>query len=163
MRVYDDISLRSFEFWGQAASNAEDLSYEELDQIEAILEADEPEEGYSSTYINDIFAYDFDEVLRWLGKVYVGDELYDESQVSDMDDYEIVEEYKDELFDQDYADIYRYVCYKYPEYENEYPDGISMVEDLNADALDEFFGKLQDADIAIIKDNGKYYQVVDLR
>lgn len=163
MRIYEDESLRYFGFWGQAADNADELTEAELDTVEAILEDSAPEEGYDKTYINDLFAYDFDTVLEWLGKVYVGDTLYDESQVSDMDDYEIVEEYADELTDADYADIYDYVCAKYPEFADDYSDGREMVEDLNADALDEFFGKLQDADIAIIKDNGKYYQVVDLR
>ena len=64
-------SLRDFHFWGGAAQNAAKLSYEELDNLERQLEEiqgiDEP---WSTTDVNDIMWFQFEDVCEWLGLDY---------------------------------------------------------------------------------------------
>ena len=65
--------LRDFRFWGGAASNAAKLTPEELDQVEEMLEEAldwDRNEPYSTTDINDIFWFDFENVCEWLGLDY---------------------------------------------------------------------------------------------
>ena len=66
MKIYKDESLQNFEFWSGAKANAETLTPEQLDTVEAILEEIYPE-GMDETQINDIFRFDFDQVREWLG------------------------------------------------------------------------------------------------
>ena len=66
MKVYKDMNLRDFEFWSGAKSNAETLTDEQLDMVEAILEDAFPD-GMDATQINDIFWFDFDTIHEWLG------------------------------------------------------------------------------------------------
>ena len=66
MRVYSDMSLTSFQFWSGAKSNAEKLTYEELEQVEYMLE-DIYSEGVEDVFINDLFWFDFEIVCEWLG------------------------------------------------------------------------------------------------
>lgn len=66
MKVYKDESLRSFEFWSGAKDTVKYLTYEELDQIEAILEDLYPD-GMSETEINDFFWFEEDTIAQWLG------------------------------------------------------------------------------------------------
>lgn len=74
MKIISDTNLRNFDFWSGAASNAKELSYEQLDELEYILEEQYPE-GITATELNDIMWFDFDAVKEWLG---ISDE-YDES------------------------------------------------------------------------------------
>lgn len=66
MRIYTDKSLANFEFWSGAKSNADMLSVEQLEQVEAILEDCYPE-GVDETTINDLLWFDFETVAEWLG------------------------------------------------------------------------------------------------
>lgn len=68
MKVYNETTLsnRNFEFWGSAKENAESLTNEQLDTVEAILEDLYPD-GISATQLNDIFRFDFDQIKEWLG------------------------------------------------------------------------------------------------
>lgn len=54
MKVYNEISLRDFEFWSGAKENAEELTDCQLDKVEAILEDLYPD-GVDETTINDLF------------------------------------------------------------------------------------------------------------
>lgn len=65
-------SLRDFQFWGGAASNAAKLTPEELDSIEEQLEEliDETSEPWSMTEVNDFFWFQFEDVCEWLGLDY---------------------------------------------------------------------------------------------
>lgn len=58
--------LRDFEFWSGAKSNAEILTDRHFDELEFILEDLYPD-GMDETQINDLFWFDFDSVLEWLG------------------------------------------------------------------------------------------------
>ena len=66
MKVYSEKSLRNFEFWSGAKSNAEELTLEQIDMVESILEDAYPD-GMEDTQINDFFWFDFDTIREWLG------------------------------------------------------------------------------------------------
>ena len=60
--------LRDFHFWSGAATNAAKLTLEELDALENQLEEisgdDEP---WSTTQVNDLMWFQFEDVCEWLG------------------------------------------------------------------------------------------------
>lgn len=58
--------MRSFEFWSGAVSTADLITFDELDEIESILEGLYPD-GMSETEINDIFWFDTDFIAECLG------------------------------------------------------------------------------------------------
>ena len=66
MKIYKEESLRYFDFWSGAATNAEELDYDQLDELESILEDMYPD-GMSATELNDLMWFDFDTVKEWLG------------------------------------------------------------------------------------------------
>ena len=66
MKTYNDINLSSFEFWSGAKDNANELTTEQLEQIDEIL-SDAYPEGMDETSLNDLFWFDFDTVLEWIG------------------------------------------------------------------------------------------------
>lgn len=63
--------LRDFHFWSGAAANAAKLTPEELDTLESELEdmIDE-KEPWSTTEINDLMWFQFEDVCEWLGLDY---------------------------------------------------------------------------------------------
>lgn len=67
MKIYAEKALRDFKFWAGAKVNASELTDEQLDAVESILEELYPE-GIEETAINDIFWFEFDSVLEWLGE-----------------------------------------------------------------------------------------------
>ena len=69
MKVFSEISLSSFEFWGGAKLNADMLSVEELEQLDYMLE-DCYSEGVSETLVNDIMWFEFEWVCEMLGYEY---------------------------------------------------------------------------------------------
>lgn len=66
MKIYKDISLSSFEFWEGALDRAKLLTDNELERIEAELNAEYPD-GMNDTELNDLFWFDFDFVCRLIG------------------------------------------------------------------------------------------------
>lgn len=62
-------ALRDFHFWGGAATNAAKLTAEELDNLESQLEEIRGynSEPWSTTDINDILWFQFEDVCEWLG------------------------------------------------------------------------------------------------
>lgn len=74
MIITSDINLRNFKFWSEAASHANELSLEQLDELENML-IDMYPDGMTDTELNDLMWFDFDTVKEWLG---ISDE-YDES------------------------------------------------------------------------------------
>lgn len=64
-------NLRDFHFWSGAAINAAKLTPEELDTLESELEdmIDE-KEPWSTTEINDLMWFQFEDVCEWLGLDY---------------------------------------------------------------------------------------------
>lgn len=66
MKVFSEKSLTNFEFWSGAKCRAEQLTYEELEQLEYILEDIYPD-GMDEVLINDLFWFDFPIICEWLG------------------------------------------------------------------------------------------------
>lgn len=69
MTIKTEQSLRCFEFWSGAKSNAAMMTAEELDSVENELEALYPE-GMTDTEINDLFWFDFEYVCELAGLEY---------------------------------------------------------------------------------------------
>ena len=66
MKTFTETNLTSFEFWSGAKDNASKLTDEQLNEVDNILQDCYPD-GMSETELNDIFWFDFDTVLEWLG------------------------------------------------------------------------------------------------
>ena len=62
------MSLTSFEFWGGAKEREKILTYEELEQVEYVLE--EIYEEIEDVTINDLFWFDFGWVCECIGIKY---------------------------------------------------------------------------------------------
>ena len=69
MTIKTEQSLRNFEFWAGARTNAGLLTDEELDRIEAELEQFYPD-GMDETELNDLFWFDFEWVCSIVGLAY---------------------------------------------------------------------------------------------
>lgn len=54
MKIISDISLKDFGFWSGARDTAEQLTDEQFDQVEGVLEDLYPD-GVTDTELNDIF------------------------------------------------------------------------------------------------------------
>lgn len=66
MKIYKEESLSNFEFWSGAIANAEEFTLEELDQIEAELEAENPD-GMDETEINDLMWFEPEYLASLIG------------------------------------------------------------------------------------------------
>lgn len=66
MKVFSEISLIHFDFWSGAKDNAKQLNYDELEQLDYILEDIFPD-GCTDTQLNDLFWFDFNVICEWLG------------------------------------------------------------------------------------------------
>lgn len=66
MKIYEEKSLRDFDFWSGAKDTVKYLTDDELEQIEAILEDAYPD-GMEDTQINDIFWFEDDWIAEMLG------------------------------------------------------------------------------------------------
>ena len=68
MKVYNEMSLTSFEFWGGAKDRAKMLTYEELEQVEYALK--DIYEEVESVTINNLFQLSFPQVCESIGIKY---------------------------------------------------------------------------------------------
>ena len=66
MKVYKEMSLTDFEPWSGAKDRYNVLTYEQLEQLTAILE-DEYPDGMSETQVNDILWFEEDWIAEMLG------------------------------------------------------------------------------------------------
>lgn len=66
MKIYKEENLTSFEFWGGAKDTVKYLTWEELEQIESMLEEMYPD-GMDETELNDFFWFEDDTIAEWLG------------------------------------------------------------------------------------------------
>lgn len=65
MIIKQEISLKDFDFWGGACGRITDLTDEQIEQLDGMLEELYPE-GLSETQLNDILWFDYDIVAEWL-------------------------------------------------------------------------------------------------
>ncbi len=66
MIITSDKSLRNFEFWSGAYDNANQLTLEQLDQLESVLESMYPN-GIDETELNNLMWFEFDTIKNWIG------------------------------------------------------------------------------------------------
>lgn len=66
MKIWMEQSLRDFEFWSGAKSNASQLNDEQFDRLESYLEDLYPD-GVDEYVLNDLFWHDFDWIRDILG------------------------------------------------------------------------------------------------
>lgn len=66
MKIISDISLKDFGFWSGAKDTAEQLTDEQFDQVEAVLEDLYPD-GVTDTELNDIFWFEPNKIYEWAG------------------------------------------------------------------------------------------------
>lgn len=66
MRIYEEKSLKDFEFWSGARDRVKYLTDDELNTIESILEDCYPE-GMEDVQINDFFWFEEETIAEWLG------------------------------------------------------------------------------------------------
>lgn len=66
MKIFTEQSIRNFEFWSGAKNNAAELTYDQMEQLESILEDMYPD-GIDENVLNDILWFDFETVKEWLG------------------------------------------------------------------------------------------------
>lgn len=67
MKIYQEISLKDFEFWGGARDIAKWFTDEQLEYIESIIEDIFGVDAISETTINDLFWFEEDMLAEWLG------------------------------------------------------------------------------------------------
>lgn len=66
MKIYDEINLCDFDFWGGAADTLKYLTIGDLEQLQEILEDCYPH-GIFATTLNDIFWFEDDWIADMLG------------------------------------------------------------------------------------------------
>lgn len=68
MKIYTETGLNNFNFWSGAKDTVEELTENEVLQIEAMLEELDVEgNGMSETEVNDFFWFERDTIAEWLG------------------------------------------------------------------------------------------------
>jgi hypothetical protein len=97
MKLYKEESLNNFEFWSGAKDRADKLTSNELDQIEAVLEDLYPD-GIDETQLNDLFWFDFETVLEWIGKEECPDcgEIFESGEICECQEEEENEDEEEE-------------------------------------------------------------------
>ena len=66
MKIYSEDSIRNFEFWGGARDTIEDLTYDDFDILEPIIEEMFMGE-VEDVDLNDFFWFERDTIAEWLG------------------------------------------------------------------------------------------------
>lgn len=65
MEIKCEISLVSFEFWAGAVSSRNRFSYDELEELEGMIE--DCCEDITDTWLNDLFWFEPECLCEWLG------------------------------------------------------------------------------------------------
>ena len=97
MKVYYELDLKNFEAWGGAIETLRVLDYEQINQLESMME-DSFGDEVSETTVNDFLWFDTDTIAEWLGfgsweeleHSNNGDEHYEEiatKEIRDEDGY----------------------------------------------------------------------------
>ena len=65
MKVVSEINLNEFKFWAGAADSRKRFSYDEMEQLNDMLE--EFEEEWEDVQLNDLFWFEPETLCEWLG------------------------------------------------------------------------------------------------
>lgn len=66
MKIYKDEAIKNFEFWSGAKDTIAELTDEQCDMLEAVLEDLYPD-GVEDMHLNDIFWFERDFIAECLG------------------------------------------------------------------------------------------------
>lgn len=68
MKIWSDVELKHFEFWSGAKETVAslDLSDDQWEELERLMEETASEEGWSDTAVNDLFWFESDTIKAWL-------------------------------------------------------------------------------------------------
>lgn len=66
MKIIQDTSLKDFDFWSGAKKTAEQLTDEQFERLEGMLEDLYPD-GMTDTELNDLFWFESDLIYEWAG------------------------------------------------------------------------------------------------
>ena len=80
MKVYEEISLKDFDFWGYAVVAADNMSDEDFDTVEQWMEEDGRD--WDKTAINDFFTFEYEFVESLVGHNLVSE---DDDEPEDID------------------------------------------------------------------------------
>lgn len=83
MKVYEEISLKDFDFWGYAVVVADNMSDEDFDTVEQWMEEDGRD--WDKTAINDLFAFDYEFVGTLVGHNLMSEDEPEEPEDIDSD------------------------------------------------------------------------------
>ena len=83
MKVYEEISLKDFDFWGYAVVVADNMSDEDFDTVEQGMEADGRD--WAKTAIHALFAFDYEFVATLMGHNLVSEDEPEEPEDIDSD------------------------------------------------------------------------------
>lgn len=78
MKVYEEISLKDFDFWGYAVVVADNMSDEDFEMVEQWMEEDGDE--WDKPAINDFFAFEY----KFIESL-IGHNLVSEDELEDID------------------------------------------------------------------------------
>lgn len=95
MKIYEEKSLSDFDFWDGAADRAANLTDDDFDVIEREFEMLYPD-GMDSTTINDLFWFEFDWIVKFLG--YENEADFDRKRDPFFVDDDELEDYVEEWF-----------------------------------------------------------------
>lgn len=65
MKIYTEDSIHNFNFWSGGRDTADDLTWDEIDTIESML--DELYTEMEDVELNDFFWFERDTIAEWLG------------------------------------------------------------------------------------------------
>ena len=65
MKIYTEDSIHNFNFWSGGRDTADDLTWDEIDTIESML--DELYAEMEDVELNDFFWFERDTIAEWLG------------------------------------------------------------------------------------------------
>ena len=94
MKYYIEESLQNFNAWSGAKDTMNELTPDELDTLESMLEECEPADGWSDTAINDFLWFETDTIAEWLGfedwedleRKHAGEDEEEEKEEEDEED-----------------------------------------------------------------------------
>lgn len=67
MKILYEKSLENFEAWSGGKDTMDELTHDELESVEQLLEESEPEEGWTDTGVNDFLWFERDIIAEHLG------------------------------------------------------------------------------------------------
>ena len=93
MKIISDTDLRNFGAWSGGKDTMDELTLEELDQLEPII-VDAYPDGMTDTELNDLLWFERDTIAEWLGhddwealeRAHNGEEEEDEEESDDEED-----------------------------------------------------------------------------